>query len=77
MDALLRDLSAQVESAQNWSLIPADHTAPTLIMPLPALPDRPARGVLILVRAPQRPGFDGHERLLAATAANFLSARLP
>ncbi|MDQ2798761.1 MAG: GAF domain-containing protein, partial [Armatimonadota bacterium] len=77
MDSLLRDLSAQVETAQNWSLVPMDHAAPTLVAPLPALPDRPVRGVLILVRAPQRPGFDGHERLLAATSANLLSARLP
>ena len=77
IDALLRDLSAQVETARNWSLLPTDHAAPTLVTPLPALPDRPTRGVLILVRAPQWPGFDGHERLLTATAANLLSARLP
>ena len=41
-----------------------------------SLPDQPARGVLILMRAPQRPVFDGHERHLAATAANLLSVRL-
>ena len=76
MDSLLRDLAGQVESAQNLGLIPADHSAPTLVVPLPALSDRPARGVLIFVRAPQAAGFDMHERQLAATAANLLSARL-
>lgn len=76
VDSLLRDLSAQVETARNWSLVPTDHAAPTLVAPIPALPNQPGSGVLILVRAPQRPGFDGHERLLAITAANLLSARL-
>ena len=76
METLLRDLSAQVEVSQNRHLVPSDHAVPTLIVPIPMLLDRPARGVLILVRAPQRPAFDGHERQLAATAANVLSARL-
>ena len=76
MNSLLHDLAAQVETARNWRLIPADHAAPTLILPMPALMERPALGVLILVRAPQRAAYDLHERHLAATAANLLCARL-
>ena len=75
MELLLRDLAAQVEKAQNFSLIPTDHAAPTLVLPIPAGSEQTLGGVLILVRAPQRPGFDGHERQLAATAANLLSMR--
>ena len=76
MESLLRDLAAQVEVSRNQHLVPRDHAVPTLVVPIPMLPDRPVRGVLILVRAPQHPGFDGNERQLAATAANLLSARL-
>ena len=74
MDGLLRDLAAQVEAAQDFGLIPTDHAAPTLVLPIPAHPGHAPQGVLILVRAPQRPGFDAHERGLAATAANLLGA---
>lgn len=76
MESLLRDLSAQVENSPAQSLVPSDHSVPTLVMPIPMLPNQSARGVLILVRAPQRSVFDGHERQLVATAANLLSARL-
>jgi len=75
-EALLRDLAAQVEGAAHPGLVPLDHAMPTLVVPIPALPDRPAQGLLILMRAPQRPGFDSHERQLAETAANLLSARV-
>jgi len=74
MDALLRDLSAQMENAPRGSLLPGDHAAPTLALPIPATPGRTVRGVLILVRAPQRAGYDIHERQLATTAANLLAA---
>ena len=76
MEVLLRDLAAQVEGAERPDLVPLDHAVPTLLTPIPGLPGQPALGVLILVRAPQRPGFDGHERHLAAAVANLLSARL-
>ena len=75
MEALLRDLAAQVEGAASPDLVALDHAMPTLLAPIPAPPGRPALGVLILVRAPQRPGFDLHERHLAATMANLLTAR--
>ncbi len=73
MDSLLHDLAAQVESTQNRSLSLPDHAMPTLMVYLSAGPEEAARGVFILVRAPQRTGFDGHERQLAMTAANLLS----
>ena len=76
MDSLLRDLAAQVETSHNLSLLPSDHAAPAIVIALPALQDAPPRGVLIFVRAPQRQNFDGHERQLAMTAGNLLSACL-
>ena len=76
MEALLRDLATQVEDADHLGLVPRDHAMPTLAMPISAPPGQPARGVLILVRAPQRLGFDGHERHVAAMTANLLSAHL-
>ncbi len=76
MEALLRDLAGLVEGAEQTAPASLDHAMPTLVAPIPASPGRPAWGVLILVRAPQHPGFDGHERRLAETAANLLSARL-
>ena len=76
METLLRDLSAQVETAEDAALVPGGHALPTLALPVPGAPGAPPRGVLILVRAPQRPGFNGHEQQLAATAANLLAARL-
>ena len=75
METLLRDLAAQVEGAAGADLVPLSQAMPTLVAPLPAPPGWPPRGVLILVRAPQRPAFDGHERHLAATVANLLSVR--
>jgi len=75
MDVLLRDLAAQVESAGGAALLPPGHAAPTLVAPIPGPPGGPPCGVLILVRAPRRPAFDGQERHLIATAANLLSLR--
>ncbi len=76
LEALLRDLARQVEAAQDFDLVPAGHAVPALILPVPSLPDCPPRGVLILVRAPHRRGFNSHERRLAVTAANLLAPRL-
>ena len=76
MEALLRDLAAQVENAEGAELVPLDYAMPILVARIPAPPDQPTRGVLILMRAPQRPGFDGHERQLLTTTANLLSACL-
>ncbi len=73
---LLRDLAGQVEAARDFDLVPENHAVPVLTLPVPSMPDVPPRGVLILIRAPQRRGFNSHERRLAVTAANLLSPRL-
>ena len=75
LETLLRDLARQVEAARDFDLVPA-HAVPVLALPVPSLPDCPPRGVLILIRAPQRRGFNSHERRLAVTAANLLAPRL-
>lgn len=76
LEALLRVLAEQVAAAQDFDLLPQDHAVPVLTLPVPSLPDCAPRGVLILVRAPQRRGFNSHERRLAVTAANLLAPRL-
>lgn len=77
LESLLRELAGQVEAARDFDLVPADHAVPALNLPVPCLPGCPPRGVMILVRAPQRRGFNSHERRLAITAANLLAPRLP
>jgi GAF domain-containing protein len=76
LETLLRHLADQVETARDFDLVPSNHAVPTLALPVPSLPDCLPRGVLILVRAPQRRGFNSHERRLAVTAANLLAPRL-
>jgi GAF domain-containing protein len=76
LETLLRLLADQVEAARDFDLVPSNHAVPVLTLPVPSLPDCPPRGVLILVRAPQRRGFNSHERRLAVTAANLLAPRL-
>jgi len=76
LETLMRDLAGQVEAARDFDLVPANHAVPVLTLPVPSLPDVPPRGVLILVRPPQRRGFNSHERRLAVTAANLLAPRL-
>ena len=76
LETLLRGLAEQVAAARNFDLLLQDHAAPVLVLPVPSLPDCSPRGVLILVRAPQRRSFSSHERRLAVTAANLLSPRL-
>ena len=76
LELLLRDLAGQIESARDFDLVPSDHAVPSLILPVPSLPDRPPRGVMILVRGPRRRAFNSHERRLAVTAANLLAPRL-
>ena len=75
LETLLRDLAAQVEASRDFDFAP-DHAVPSLIAPVPSLPDTAPRGVLILLRAPRRRLFSSHERRLAATAANLLAPRL-
>ena len=76
LELLLRDLAGQVEAARDFDLVPSDHAVPSLILPVPSLPDCPPRGVMILVRGPHRRAFNSHERRLAVTAANLLAPRL-
>ena len=75
LETLLRDLAAQVEASRDFDFAP-DHAVPSLILPIPSLPDSAPRGVLILLRAPRRRAFNSHERRLAVTAANLLASRL-
>ena len=76
LELLLRDFAGQVTASQNFDLLPSRPAAPVLTLPVPSLPDCSPRGVLILVRAPQRLGFNSHERRLAVTAANLLAPRV-
>ncbi len=76
LEALLRDLAGQVEAARDFDLVPTSHAVPALVLPVPSLPDSAPRGVIILIRAPQRRGFNSHERRLAVTAANLLASRI-
>ncbi len=76
LETLLRDLAAQVEASRDFDLVPEAHAVPSLILPVPSLPDTKPRGVLIFLRAPRRRAFNSHERRLAATAANLLATRM-
>lgn len=76
LESLLRDFAAQIEASQDFDLAPDTHAVPSLILPVPSLPDTSPRGVLVLIRAPRRRAFNSHERRLAATAANLLASRL-
>ena len=76
LETLLRVLAEQVAAAQDFDLLPQDHSAPVLTLPVPSLPGGSPHGVLILVRAPHRRSFNSHERRLAVTAANLLAPRL-
>ena len=75
LEILLRDLAAQVEASRDFNFAP-DHAVPSLILPVPSLPDTAPRGVVILIRAPRRRAFSSHERRLVVTAANLLAPRL-
>ena len=76
LEVLLRDFAAQISASHDFDLAPPDHAVPSLILPVPSLPDTPPRGVLILIRAPRRRAFNSHERRLVVTAANLLAPRL-
>ncbi len=76
LETLLRELAAQVEASGDFDFAPEAHAVPSLILPVPSLPDSKPRGVLIFVRAPRRRAFSSHERRLAVTAANLLASRL-
>ena len=75
LEILLRDLGTQVEASRDFNFAP-DHAVPSLILPVPSLPDTAPRGVVILIRAPRRRAFNSHERRLVVTAANLLAPRL-
>ena len=75
LETLLRDLAAQVEASRDFDFAP-DHAVPSLILPIPSLPDSAPRGVLLLLRAPRRRAFNSHERRLVVTAVNLLASRL-
>ena len=76
LETLLRDLADQVEASPDFDFAPPTHAVPSLILPVPSLPDTAPRGVLIFIRAPRRRAFNSHERRLAVTAANLLAPRL-
>lgn len=75
LEALLRGLADQVEASGDFDSAP-DYARPSLILPVPSLPDAKPRGVLIFLRAPRRRAFSSHERRFAVTAANLLAPRL-
>ena len=75
LEALLSGLAAQVEASRDFDLAP-DQAVPSLMLPVPSLPDTEPRGALILIRAPRRRAFNSHERRFAVTAANLLAPRL-
>ena len=76
LEVLLRDFANQVEASRDFDLAPETHAVPSLILPVPSLPETAPTGVILLIRAPRRRPFNSHERRLAVTAANLLAPRL-